>query len=317
MSCEEKKKTLILYAYFHRWDTYTNLCYFLLHGVYDTPEYHYIFIVNGDAPFTHFPHQKNVEVIRRDNTGFDFGAYGHVLSTLDVTPFDFFVCMNATVIGPLFRTPEETTDWVRLFTSHLGSHEIKLFGTTIVALPPHDMGGYGPKVEGFFWCTDRQGVMLLRADPHIFQNHPSKTSAIVHGEYGLSKCLLNTHGFNIGCMLSRYQGIDWRDQRHWTINNNRHPSRRDSFFGQSVDPYEVVFHKWHWAGHPHVLFDEVVRPHILRTNQHLFHQRHPETTFDPQMYTSLHPDLRTMSCDEAREHFFLYGMAEQRSWTLP
>ena len=63
---------------------------------------------------------------------------------------------------------------------------VKLVGTTIVCLPNYDAGGYGPKVEGFFFMTDNIGLNLLKNQKNIFCNHPDKYSAIVNCEYGLS-----------------------------------------------------------------------------------------------------------------------------------
>ena len=31
------------------------------------------------------------------------------------------------------------------------------------------------------------------------------------------------------------------------MNNNKHPSRKNSFYGHSLNPYELIFHKWYWA----------------------------------------------------------------------
>jgi hypothetical protein len=33
-------------------------------------------------------------------------------------------------------------------------------GTSIVCLPESDLGGYGPRIEGFAWATDRVGIEL-------------------------------------------------------------------------------------------------------------------------------------------------------------
>ena len=40
---------------------------------------------------------------------------------------------------------------------------VKLVGTTIVCLPHTDAGGYGPKVEGFFFMVDNIGLNLLKS----------------------------------------------------------------------------------------------------------------------------------------------------------
>ena len=40
--------------------------------------------------------------------------------------------------------------------------------TTIVCLPHHDAGGYGAKVEGFFFMVDQIGLTVLRNEKTIF-----------------------------------------------------------------------------------------------------------------------------------------------------
>lgn len=49
-------------------------------------------------------------------------------------------------------------------------------------------------------------------------------------------------------MLLKYQNIDWLDNKNWDKNNYNHPSRKNSYYGNSIDPLEVVFHKWYWHG---------------------------------------------------------------------
>ena len=63
------------------------------------------------------------------------------------------------------------------------------------------------------------------------------------------------NGYSIDCMLPRYNNIDWTNQTHYTSNNNKHPSRKNSFYGYSINPYDVIFHKWYWHNHENVNFD--------------------------------------------------------------
>jgi len=52
-------------------------------------------------------------------------------------------------------------------------------------------------------------------------------------------------------MISKYQGIDWTDKKNWNMNNNLHPSRKNSFYSNCLIPYELIFHKWFWkSGDP-------------------------------------------------------------------
>jgi hypothetical protein len=192
--------------------------------------------------------------------GYDFGAHRAALDTAPFNQHDFFIFLNGSVIGPMipinhtrdWKRYLQNWDWVRYFKNYFNKDpSVRLLGTTIACLPHHDKGGYGPKVEGFFWCTNSHGLQLLLQENTILCDHPDKESAILHGEYGLTNCLLNKHGYNISCLLQKYQGIDWRNRIHWNLNDCQHPSRHNSYFGQSIHPYEIVFHKWYWKDeHP-------------------------------------------------------------------
>ena len=99
-----------------------------------------------------------------------------------------------------------------------------------------------------------KGLELVLKDGTIFYNHETKRDAVINGEYGLSRCIIN-NGFTIDCMLEKYKNINWYDGRNNFMNDNNHPSRKNSYFGGSIDPYEVIFHKWFWPGHPYVCLD--------------------------------------------------------------
>ncbi len=219
----------------------------------------YIIVINGHKynEDIEFPLLENLKIIKRDNIGFDFGGHNSALEYIENNnkTYDYYFFMNSGVIGPILPHYFIESHWTNIFIKKINEN-VKLVGTTIVCLPHHDAGGYGPKVEGFFFMTDNVGLTLLKNQQHIFYNHLDKYSAIVNGEYGLSKCIL-THGFTINCMLSKYQHIDWTDFTNYNLNNNLHPSRDKSFYNNSINPYEVIFHKWYWHGENTVNFDIV------------------------------------------------------------
>ena len=113
-----------------------------------------------------------------------------------------------------------------------------------------DLGDFGPNVESFFFCLDSEALELVLKDGTIFCDHTSKVNVILHGEYALSKCLIYK-GYTIDCMLKKYENINWYDHANYFINNNLHPSRKNSFFGSSIDPYDVIVYKWYWNHEPH------------------------------------------------------------------
>jgi hypothetical protein len=249
-------KSVVIYVYFKSPQSDYNLNYFVKKELTCKENIDYIFVINGfdsgDIVFPDF-----VTVLRRENIGFDFGGYNHALEDISANNkhYDYYFFMNSGVFGPILPHYFIHEHWSNIFIRKI-TEKVKLVGTTIVCLPHHDLGGYGPKVEGFFFMTDNIGLEILKKENSIFCNHPDKVSCIVKGEYGLSNCILK-NGYSLDCMIRKYQGIDWTDQNNWTLNSNKHPTRKNSFYGESLNPYELIFHKWLWKDSHPVRFDIV------------------------------------------------------------
>jgi hypothetical protein len=250
--------SVIIYTTYNSQPCNYNLDFFTKVELKQRENIDYVIVINGfevDKNIT-FPELENLTIIRRENIGYDFGGHNAALNYLSNANkhYDYYYFLNGGVIGPII--PHYLTDhWTSIFNKKI-TDKIKLVGTSIVCLPHSDAGGYGPKVEGFFFMTDKIGLNLLVKQKNIFCDHDSKYSAIVYGEYGLSNCILN-NGYSIDCMLRQYQGVDWTNQQNWNLNNNLHPSRKNSFFGNSIIPYEVIFHKWFWPINPQYSSDNV------------------------------------------------------------
>lgn len=270
-------KTVVCYSFFEKPQSLFNLDFFLKNGVFvNHPEVDYIFCINGMRTSVKFPKAENIFLLERENKGLDFGAHFDALTYLlqknntqkiiDLQnntqkiidlPYNYFIFLNDGVIGPFIPAYVSEKNWTKLFTQKIND-SVKLVGTSIVALPPTDLGKYGPRVEGFFFCTDRVGLQILWDRRTIFCIHPTKEHAIVDGEYGISRAILEA-GYSMDCMLYKYRNVDWRDEKNWTQNHNKHPSRQGSYDGISIHPFEVIFHKWFWSYDPYhpVRFDEI------------------------------------------------------------
>ena len=241
----------ISYVYYKSPSSDYNLRYFIENEIKYRMDVFYSIVINGKELSYEIPKLSNVQIIYRDNIGYDFGGHLASLNEINKDMFDYFFFMNSGVIGPILKNKNE--DWYSQFTNKI-TKKVKLVGTTIVCLPHNDSGGFGPKVEGFFFLLDKVGLQLVLENGTIFYNHKNKVDAILNGEYSLSKCIIN-HGYTIDCMLGKYQNIDWYDDKNYYINDNKHPSRKNSYFGKSIDPFEVIFHKWFWHDSPYVSLD--------------------------------------------------------------
>lgn len=243
-------KIFISYVYFKSPSNDYNFQYFIENEIKYRKNVFYSIVINGMKVSFDIPKLPNVNVIYRYNIGFDFGGHKASLNYININMFDYFFFMNTGVIGPIQK---EKIDWYPNFINRI-TDKVKLVGTTIVCLPKSDLGGFGPKVESFFFLLDRIGVKLVLDNGTIFYNHKTFTDAILNGEYALTKCIMN-HGFTIDCMLKKYKNIDWYDPKNYYINDNKHPSRKNSYFGRSINPYQVIFHKWFWKNDSYVSLD--------------------------------------------------------------
>jgi hypothetical protein len=258
--------SVIIYTYFSTQSSDYNLIYFVNKELSYKDNIDYIIVINGYNyhETIQFPNLPNLTILKRENVGYDFGGHNHALKYIEKNSknYDYYFFMNSGVIGPIIPYFTET-HWTKVFIKKINDR-VKLVGTTIVCLPHSDAGGYGPKVEGFFFMVDNMGLNLLKGQKNIFCNHNNKYSAIVNGEYGLSNCILK-NGFSIDCMLQKYQNIDWTNHDNYKLNNNKHPSRKNSFYGYSINPYDVIFHKWYWHNQDNVNF-EIIRQHVDEFN---------------------------------------------------
>ena len=240
--------SVLIYTYFNTEIANYNLKFFIQKELTSKKKMDYIFVINGyniDESII-FPELINITIIRRENLGYDFGAYNAGLEYIENNnkKYDYYFFMNSGVIGPILPHYYSQEHWSNIFIKKI-TESVKLVGTSIVCLPELDAGGYGPKVEGFFFMTDNLGLQLLKNENNIFCNHINKHNTIVNGEYGLSKCILK-NGYSIDCMIRKYQNINWQDSSNYNLNNNKHPTRKNSFYQHSINPYEVIFHKVYW-----------------------------------------------------------------------
>jgi hypothetical protein len=256
-------KSVIIYTYFSSTSSNLNLNFFVKKELSYNPNIDYIIVINGYEYNKNiiFPILDNLTILKRENIGYDFGGHNCALEYIKEKSrqYNYYFFMNSGVIGPIIPHYFTETHWSNVFIKKI-NEKVKLVGTTIVCLPHTDSGGYGPKVEGFFFMTDNIGLELLKTQQNIFCNHNDKYSAIINGEYGLSKCILN-HGYSIDCMLPKYQNVDWTNSNNYNLNNNIHPSRKNSFYGYSINPYDVIFHKWYWHNDETVNFD-IIKQYI-------------------------------------------------------
>jgi hypothetical protein len=242
-------KILLLYSYSEHSNRglshkEKNVLFFLEH-LGDMDVY---FIVNGEfnnakikAALEENP---NIKVVRRQNRGFDFGAYSDVLLNHH-RDYDYFFFINDSVRGP-FIPFWNKTKWYRYFIDLLDD-DIHLVGPTINFY----MGR--PHVTSAMFLLSKKGVELC-IQHQIFSTVRWRCFRHVseHCEVEMSSIMLDS-GYNIRCLCEAYKNIDFRTCRgekfkfdrnlNSNIDKQGDPLYSSCYFGGNVNIYEIVFVK--------------------------------------------------------------------------
>ena len=245
---EHTKKTLVLYAYFEKnVDYMKRLQYFVDFSIRESDPVDYVIIIQGAYCTATIPSYKNLRVIRRTNTCFDFGSYGDVIEILGGIEiidkkYKAVMFLNPSTSGPILpKYWPSSIHWTEIFTSRLKGN-VHSVGASITCLG--DGRGNGPGIEGYASFSTPLAISIAQKYG-VFKCRKEKWDVIRFGEYGLATSLLKA-GKNINCLLLKYGDLDWRSTKTWSCNNFYHPTVNGSYEGISVHPLEVVFHKSFW-----------------------------------------------------------------------
>ena len=231
-------KILIVYAYFETPDAKRNLGFFCRHAVTPLRDRHHVIVVNGACSIEdQIPRFENVTLVRRDNKGFDFGAWAHALRTVKLEQFDYFFLLNSSVTGPFLPLYEDSAHWPELFLSML-SDRVKLVGITMDNWWQRD-----PTVHSMFLATDRTGLTLLHKTG-IFTGNDGDVrkieDVVLKREAGCSKSILAA-GFSIDCLALSHSKHSLALQKAGPHHSVHGPSAY--LHGYSLEPLDTVFFK--------------------------------------------------------------------------
>lgn len=241
-----------VYAYYEKNKLYKeNFQYFLKHALLSHVEFY--IVVNGECS-VRIPDAPNVHILRRENKGFDFGAFAKAIEHFPLLhTYDYVAFLNTSVRGPYGNHKDWTLPFLELLVG-----DVKLVGTSIniydgetnaeyisKLLPEDATKTEHPHVQSMFFMVDKQALAYLISE-EFFLYDDTLTFADVIGskELGLSHLILK-NGWNINCLLKEYQGLDYRTIKA-DINPTSHggdPYFKDAYFGRTIMPKEVVFFK--------------------------------------------------------------------------
>lgn len=224
-----------------------NLDFFLREAFPIPYDYELYLVFNDDHQGSYSP-PIPCHIIQRENKGYDFGAWGHVLKD-KWREFTHFILLNETVRGP-YNPPG--TLWIDRFLNKLQGNTC-LVGTTINVsldkqLLARSMIVWSPHVQSQFLAMDLR-AMEIAMNKDIFQPQTCKGWCISNQEMGLSLAILEA-GYNMDCLLQKYQGINW-------VELYREPKLEDlrklaSNSDNLVIDVNIGMEGYYYGGIPHV-----------------------------------------------------------------
>ena len=122
-------KCVCIYAYYEKNEQYKkNLNFFLSNGgILDYVDYY--IVINGNYTIE-IPKYDNVKVIERENIGYDFGAWGHILNNYINNSYDYYIFINSSVRGP-YIPKNSINNWLDKFMELFNNKDTKMVGSTI------------------------------------------------------------------------------------------------------------------------------------------------------------------------------------------
>jgi hypothetical protein len=206
-------KYCCIYAYYEKNYLYKdNFIYFLNNGILDNVDYY--IVINGDYSVD-IPDKSNIKIYKRENIGYDFGAYSYVVKKLQ-KKYNYYFFLNTSVKGPYLK--DKNKAWIEYFIELFNkSDDIKLVGTSINIFTEDYYSNYDltelynkenpfPHVQSMFFCIDYEYFNhLMNIDffnEEEMNNSKSLSYIIANKEIGLSQIALNNN-WNKNYILSK------------------------------------------------------------------------------------------------------------------
>lgn len=243
-----------IYAYYEKNDIYkNNFKYFLDNGILDNVDYY--IVINGDCSID-IPIRKNIIIYKRENKGYDFGAYSHALSKITKN-YEYYFFINTSVEGPYLRN--NTKQWIDYFIELFINNDTKVVGTSINIYENSNFDKYNlseiynknkpfTHIQSMMFCIKYDYLNYLKSIDFFNEDKLNNTDniayIIAHKEIGLSQYAI-INGWNINCILDKYKNLDYRKI---TNDINQHSKNGDpyfinAYFGETINKYDVIFYK--------------------------------------------------------------------------
>ena len=190
-------KVLVLYV-FHKFND--SVDHFFKHCIFRDENIDFLIIANDiNFKFNLVNLPEYVMTMVRKNIGRDFGGWSEgLLKDRLYEKYDKFIFANSTIMGPFIQ---DNTRWTDYYINGLQDN-IKLFGSTI-------NNAYHSHVQTYIFSLDKEALAyLIEIGKFSITKYLRSAREAQNNEILISKDITDK-GWNIGCLLKCYQGIDF------------------------------------------------------------------------------------------------------------
>lgn len=208
-------RTLVLYV-FHEYNDRVD--FFIKNAIFKKDDLDFLVICNDEYFDIKSKLPNYVAYLNRPNKGYDFAAWSHGLFYNDIYKnYDHFIFVNSSVMGP-YLPPGFEGYWTDIYINGLLQDNVKLFGSTIncefflrkdIELKHHPI--LFSHIQSYIFSMRGSTLeYLMKHDIFSKFNHSDVfLKTIENKELGMSRKIIE-NGWNIGCLMDRYAGVDFR-----------------------------------------------------------------------------------------------------------
>lgn len=202
-------KTLVIYIY-HIFND--RVKYFIENALFKNDQVDFVIVQNDvNSSYDDINIPDYVKFIKRENKGYDFGAWSDILLTNDFYKnYNYYICCNSSITGPYLSEEEKiysNGDWTKLYVEGLNKNNVKIYGSTINCMCE---GHVKPHVQSYMFCVDKECLEFLIGYEifSITKYCTSFSEAIFDREVTMSLRIIG-NGWNIGSRYKRYKDVDF------------------------------------------------------------------------------------------------------------
>jgi hypothetical protein len=182
--------------------------------------------------------------MQRPNISQCFGGYSESVRYFQEHPYKYRFFINSTMRGPFLPVyTDNDVHWTKYFTKKFETNpEVALVGSTINTNPQIH-------VQSMMMVLDERALALfVHHGIFLSENKHVDKHNLVHDHEIRGTQIVLAANYNIDCMMTSCQRIDWRTKSDIPYDLKHDAWYIGQYYGSTLHPYETIFFKTNRSG---------------------------------------------------------------------